>query len=844
MAETYLEYQLDNGFIKNWLVAGPYQRPVQVSGLPDEAQDQMLSLAREMQDKTTGYSEPPVDRTEFAYAGEKVMWRYYRCGVDALVDVSQVYPVWKFARTWAHARLMVTQPAPVTFSLSVTGPATVWLNGKQVFEVEGFPGELRTAQFQVELDQENDLLVRFDQLGVRSVRNQMSLQALDHQSDISVRLETKARYPYRHQQFEAMLEKAYLEEVANVRGNIVDLRWAEDTTEELHYGYQIQDAEERIYIDGSFDPDLEKPLDIGHPQRIFERQMWVVLHAPNREYYELENRYERRLPIYIMDNEYTQQPYGEYATRRMEALYDAAKREGNLYAEIAKMALEKWNEFDSNVLLANLERVKQGDAGSAALVAGLLSIAYRFMETSGFPKKLREPLEDALMGFRYGVEEAAKDAVDFHSESQRFLLAACELLAGQRYPKRAFPNSGMTGLQHQQKAEKVVLDWLSKRGRGGFIEWDSNSAFEVNITALSLLTSLAKNETVRELSAVLLDKILFLMAVNSFEGSYGTTHGATGAAMIKSAKLEATSALNRLLWGMGVYSQYIMGTVSLACSDYEFPSFFADMAAYPPEELWSKERHTADLDVPGAAEVNKVLYKTPDGMLSSAQDYRPGEKGSREHIWQATLGPDAVVFANHPACVGDTDAQQPGFWLGNAVLPRVAQWKNVLIAVHNLPEDDRMGFTHAWFPVYQFDEYEISNGWAFARKGQGFVALTAQQGIELVKHAPDGFRELRSYGRNNVWICQMGRQSVDGDFSAFKNKVLQNAPGWGNLSTSLTGVRGETISFGWNEPLRVNGAEQPLSGYKHIDNLYCQAELPANQMDVQYEDILMRLNFQ
>ena len=72
--------------------------------------------------------------------------------------------------------------------------------------------------------------------------------------------------------------------------------------------------------------------------------MWVVLQAPGREYFEQEMRYERRIPLYIMDNQYSDTPYGDVATRRVEALEDASRREGNLFAEIAKMALEKWDQ--------------------------------------------------------------------------------------------------------------------------------------------------------------------------------------------------------------------------------------------------------------------------------------------------------------------------------------------------------------------------------------------------------------------------------------------------------------------------------------------------------------------
>jgi hypothetical protein len=98
-----------------------------------------------------------------------------------------------------------------------------------------------------------------------------------------------------------------------------------------------------------------------------------------------------------------------------------------------------------------------------------------------------------------------------------------------------------------------------------------------------------------------------------------------------------------------------------------------------PEEMWSKERHLSLPQVrEGSAlsgnEVNTVVYKTPDYMLSSAQDYRPGESGRQEHIWQATLGPDAVVFTSHPACMS---AMRSPAGLVLQCLPR-AQWKDVL----------------------------------------------------------------------------------------------------------------------------------------------------------------------
>jgi hypothetical protein len=339
------------------------------------------------------------------------------------------------------------------------------------------------------------------------------------------------------------------------------------------------------------------------------------------------------------------------------------------------------------------------------------------------------------------------------------------------------------------------------------------------------------------------------MAVNSYKGVFGSTHGRTYTPLIKGAYFEATSGISRLAWGMGLFNNKIMGAVALACSDYEVPPLIAGIAADLPEEMWNRERHTGseqDFTWSGSrgTGVNKVTYKTPDSMLCSAQDWHPGEPGFQQHIWQATFGPDAVVFVTHPKCVSEEGSQRPNFWHGNAILPRTAQWKDVLIAVHNLPEDDWMGFTHAYFPVSAFDAWEIRDGWAFAQKGEGYLALTAARGLEMVKRGNNAFRELRSYGKRNVWLAQLGRAALDGPLADFQQKILAQPPDFEDLSVRYRSLRGQELRFGWQGPLLLDGVEQPLAGFKHYENPYCVADQPARQMEIRYGDEMLRLIFE
>jgi len=304
-----------------------------------------------------------------------------------------------------------------------------------------------------------------------------------------------------------------------------------------------------------------------------------------------------------------------------------------------------------------------------------------------------------------------------------------------------------------------------------------------------------------------------------------------------------------------VFNTRIMGTVSAACmQNYELPVLIANIAADLPDEMWNRERHIGDAALWKASgslgdEINKVTYKTADYMLCSAQDYHPGEKGYQQHIWQATFGPAAGVFVTHPPCMSEEGAHRPNFWHGNFVLPRVAQLKDALIAVHKLPDDDWMGFTHAYFPAYAFDEYvlredEHGHTWAFARKGDGYLALTASQGVELITTGPSAYRELRSHGLQNVWLCHMGRAALDGDFAAFQEKILALDVAFDGLSVQAHTLRGETLAFGWEGPLLRNGVEEPITGFQHYENPYCVANFPVKEMYIGYGEQVMRLKFE
>ena len=846
----HLQYYLDQGFIHNWLVAGPHATPV--TDLDRyQGQDLKPEIARRYHKKLSEILEPPIENGIVQVGNSEVAWHGYRCLDDHLVDLSTFYHTPHHLKSWAYSEINAPGEIDVHLVLTTNGPADMWINRERVHHQEHFHHQdPHSVHFQARLTGGwNEVLVRFEAVAVRECPYVMALQITD--LDTLVRIPTDIEHTDSRLRFERAFEQAYTERDVSNRGKGIVLRWAEDLDTRMAYTCRLQDWRNRIYAEGSPPKGMGEPIDLSLAGQLEQGRYAVVVMPPAETYYVHKVRYQRRMPVHVLSTSFSTAPYGTFQDRRREALQYAAQRSSGLYSEIAKCALGRTATIDKDVVQETVRGINERADGSDLNLVGLLGMMHRYMASSLFPSQLKQPLQACVLGFKYWHDEpgpnglGSPDAMCYTSESHSILFHTCEILAGQLYPDHLFSNAGQNGRWHREKGERLALEWLHTRGTTGFTEWDSNCYFEEDLLALSHLVDLAENVQVRELAAVVMDKMFFSIAVNSYKGVFGSTHGRTYAPMIKGGQMEPTSGITRLMWGMGVWNEHIRGIVGLAGSSYELPSIIETIAHDVTREVWNKE-HSADAL---SARVNKVTYRTADYMLCSAQDYQPGEKGYQQHIWQATLGPDAVVFVTHPPCISENSARRPNFWHGNAVLPRVAQYKDVLVAVHSLPEDDWLGFTHAYWPVYALDEYAPVGGasgrqWAFARKGQGYLALAAAQGMELVTRGPSAYRELRSHGQHNVWLCMMGRQETDGSFDEFQDAVRSLHVDLREQGASCTTLRGDTLSFGWEGPFLVNGEEQPLSGFRHYDNPYCVTEVGAPQIDIGYGDTVMRLHFE
>jgi hypothetical protein len=306
--------------------------------------------------------------------------------------------------------------------------------------------------------------------------------------------------------------------------------------------------------------------------------------------------------------------------------------------------------------------------------------------------------------------------------------------------------------------------------------------------------------------------------------------------------------MQRIAWGLGAFNGETRPTGLMALARrYRVPEVIQRVGAHMPETLItharSQGRYRPRFDMtPGTWDVNTLTHRTPDGMIAAALDWHPGEPGIQEHLWQATLSTEAVVFTTHPGNSQEHGNARPNFWAGSARLPRVAMHGTSVICLYNLDAGGGLGFSHAYFPAVAFDEYNVEGQWAFARVGSGYVALWGDGELRLTLSGRHAYQELRSAGGGYAWACRLGRLAVDGGFNDFCARLRAHSPVSDGPAVTWQTPEGSTLAFAWAGAFTVDGCQQPLDEFPHYDNLYTHTPLGAGILRVSLENETLALD--
>lgn len=790
-------------------------------------------------------------------------WRAATAGEDRMLDFSRFNFVPSLMQGWAYTIISVTMPQTVPVEIFTIGPVQLWNNGALLHQSDDSFSYVAPLTVKTELPLqagENHLYLHGLMPGWREARLALGMRLHDA-PDAEIRLPTGAISPERWHAAEAALEHVNLKQFAfpdlpaTIELDAAALEPVElDVTVALPAAgspwaqFETADAPSesaRIALKPGESAALPTSRALAEAMARLPGENVLSLTLGPADGTPLRRIY----PVWLSANRYSSEPYGDYETRRSEALHHLAQMaDYDVLATVAAVETGRAKALSSRAIGIACEFLNSRSDCADFYALSLIAMMNRYGDRAALQSSDRARVEAAFLGFKFWIDEPGIDGMCYCTENHQILFHVTGYLSGQYWRDRTFANSGLTGRQQMARALPRIKSWILRRLSGGFSEWDSNAYLTMDIFSMLALVEFAESARLREMATTLLHKAFFMIASQSFRGAHGSTHGRCYVDGLKSARAENSSNIQRIAWGMGIFNGETRATGLLSMARrYRVPEVLqrigADVARTDMTFARSHAPYRPEFDMHrGAWDVRTITSRTPDYMLSAAVDHRPAAMGVQEHLWQATLGPEAAVFTNYPGNVQLHGQARPNYWAGSFRLPRVGIAENTVICLYNVDPKVGLGFAHAYFPTAHFDEWRIDGQWAFARVGEGYVALWGDGDLRLMTRGQHAMQEIRSGGAGETWLCTVGRAATDGDFGAFCRAVQRHAPLVQGGALAWTTLSGNALAFGWDGPLTVDGQPVDWSAFPHYANAYTTTPLGAEVMEIAHSGETLRLD--
>ncbi len=817
-----------DGYVDHWLVAGPADQ----DGMPEGGSLGNCSSADLPEPSYLETFTRPVEwEPPLQVGSEARRWMYRRSLADHRLDLADTRAEPILRRYWLYAEVLPGHQSELALVVEAAGKVFLWANGREV-EAECLEGSGSSERFRFALPRHEGTLRLFLELRAfvcGAWPGFLSACLEPHVGRARINLPTTVD-PERRLGLEAVISDFALDRHVYSRTDPITLRWPADYDRTAILGINLRRPDGATYVEvmqTEVKAGTEHVLNMDFTGPDGRYRLTVKPHL--QEYYEENQRVECIQDAHVIDHVFEQTPEQEDEDRVQQLLQAAFRHQGHPCRELA--VLQRLGEEPDRQLLEGCIRTLSEGSTAAETAFLVLWQMGRDLEARRDQEGLT--ILDGCWS-RY-LPSTAIDGVE-PNPVRGFLVCVCQVLAGLQDPFAMFVGFGdRLGSDLVSEGTSLVQAWILNRLARGFGGCESEVEQSLILLACSCLAEGCGDEELANLSLMLMDRILFGVACGSYRGVYGLAATGADTDSVLDARLGALAPVTYAAWGLGTPNGYIEAPVTLARSDYAAPAVVCELGLFVPDAVWSRERYAwagePGIEDTGGEEVHRVAWRTADGMLSCLRDYRVGELGHRELVWQAVLGVAAKVHVNCPARMSMDDAVPCNFWRGNARLPRAVQWQDVLMAFYRGGDAGHLGFTHAHFPVHAFAETDIREHWAFGRHGTGWLGLYAANGLELITSGSGAGRELRSPGADNTWLCLMGGEGTGENFDAFRRRLtgtLAVAPD----AISIANREGQTVSCSLVAPLTVGGEPVDLAGSLHLDSPFCRASYPASELTI------------
>ncbi len=162
------------------------------------------------------------------------------------------------------------------------------------------------------------------------------------------------------------------------------------------------------------------------------------------------------------------------------------------------------------------------------------------------PRREYEKIKSAFLSYRFFMTMPGEDSMVLWSENLQIQLAVNEYFTAYLFEGEVFSADKKKSGEHLRHAESRINIWLKQRWLYGFSEWNSPTYYVEDISPLCLIIDFFPCEKTRERAKIILDLLLYDIAVGQFRGIFSSTSGRCYPNGRKIAELDKLDGENRM----------------------------------------------------------------------------------------------------------------------------------------------------------------------------------------------------------------------------------------------------------------------------------------------------------
>jgi hypothetical protein len=388
--------------------------------------------------------------------------------------------------------------------------------------------------------------------------------------------------------------------------------------------------------------------------------------------------------------------------------------------------------------------------------------------------KTRSRIDAAILNYRYWMDEPGNDVQWYFSENHALLFHTSAYLGGHLLADRTFVRSGRKGAEQRAVGAARVRAWLDHFEQWEMAEFNSAPYFPIDLKGLTALAALSPDADIAERAKQGIVRLCEIIARSAHHGMVTAAQGRSYEHTLCAERSLELSAVARLLWGKGWYGRRVHALPQLAVCLRDHGLVVRDSLGQIADHRG--DQHQEWTFAQGEGRFAALYhYKGEHFAIGSAAHYRWHEWGYQETILHLRIGerPEAAVWINHPGETIQFGYGRPSYWGGCGTIARVQQYRGLAILDFSAFEE-QPDFSHAWFPVAEFDESVVEGNLAVARSGEGAVVIHGSAPLSMVTDGPSAHAELRQNGRKTRWIVRVCAADARDRFGGL---TLAEAPG-------------------------------------------------------------------